>query len=123
MGIIVNNVLVVMDVGEIMSIGKHGKASKYFHIRLISPKGITGMVTAKRGPVKQVVGKKKGKWVEQNIMIRKEDARVTKSRLILTDDKVRRFFKKRDIPIGCIVRRKTAGVSDYKIQKTGCRYA
>jgi len=98
--------------------GVHGEKSKLWHIRLRNPKNLRNMRTVKRGSIKQVVGidKKTRKWVEQNIMIWKKDAKKSGSRLVVTNKRVRRRLKKMGIPLSKIFHRKTGGYSDYAIK-------
>jgi len=101
-----------------MARGHHGDKSKYFHIRLRDPKKLKNMRTVDRGPVKQVVGKdKKGRWVNQNIMVKKSHAKASGSRLIIKDKKVRGFMRENRHSLINIFRRKDAGSADYHIKK------
>ena len=101
-----------------MARGHHGDKSKYFHIRLRDPKKLKNMRTVDRGPVKQVVGKdKKGRWVNQNILVKKSHAKVSGSRLIIKDEKVWSFMRDNKHPLSMIFRRKDAGSADYHIKK------
>lgn len=99
--------------------GHHGKDSKYWHIRIRKPGNLRNMKTVERGPVKQVRGisKRSSKWVDQNIMVKKKDAKKSGSKLIITNKKVRKHLKEMKIPLSKIFRRTDAGEADYKIGK------
>ena len=98
--------------------GHHGKTSKYFHIRLRDPKKLKNMRTVDRGDVKQVMGKdKKGNWVEQNIMVKRNHAKVNGSRLTITNKKVRKKFREKKLPLSKIIHRKDGGEADYKLKR------
>lgn len=103
--------------------GHHDKDSKYWHIRLPgragNPDNLKNMKTVDRGPIKQVSGidKKTKKWVDQNIMVKKKDAKVSGSRLIITNKKVRESFQDRKLLLSRIFRRKDGGEADYAVKK------
>ena len=98
--------------------GQHGKDSKYWHIRLRDPKKLKSMRTVDRGLVKQVVGKdKKGNWIDQNIMVKKSHAKQSGSSLKITNEKVRRTFRDKKIPLSNITQRKGGAESDFIVKK------
>lgn len=102
---------------------KHGEKSKFWHIRIRKPDSLNEMRTVVRGPIKQVMGKSKktGKWVEQNIMIKKSQAKQAGSRLIIKSKKVRDELKRKGISLSNIVKSKTGGDADYDFKKKNKR--
>jgi len=104
---------------DVVPKGHHGKDSKYWHIRLREPADLKNMKTVERGPVKQIRGisKRSNEWVDQNVMVKKKDAKKSGSRLIITNKKVRKHLKEMKIPLSRIFRRSNAGDADYKIKK------
>ena len=91
--------------------------SRYIHIRLRDPKGLRSMRTVERGPIKQVMGKDKhGDWVEQNILIKKQQIKKSGSKIVITNKKTREAVKQK-ISLSSVVHDPSGGEMDYKIKK------
>lgn len=96
---------------------KHGPDSKYWHIRLVNPKSLKTMRTVDRPPVKQVTGiNRDGHWVDQNIMIKKGNAKKVGSKLIIKDAKVKTWLKKKGINVSAIISLKGGGEADFMVE-------
>jgi len=97
---------------------KHGPDSSYWHIRLVNPKTLKNMKTVNRPPVKQVVGvNKDGHWIDQNIMVRKSNAKKSGSKLIITNAKVKKALKEKGISPSAIIHMKDGGEADFIVRK------
>jgi len=97
---------------------KHGPDSKYWHIRLVNPKTLKTMRTVDRPPIKQVTGKNKaGRWVDQNIMIKKSQAKKSGSHLIIKNAKVKKALKDKGLNPSAIISLKGGGEADFIMKR------
>jgi hypothetical protein len=99
---------------------KHGANSKFWHIRLVNPKLLKSMKTVTRGPIKQVVGKNKGgHWTDQNVMVKKGNAKKSGSKLIITNSKVKKALIEKGFNPSAIIHLNGGGDSDFTVKQKG----
>ena len=97
---------------------RHGKESKYIHIRLKPPSRFDRMRTVSIGDgLKQIRGRIKGttRWEAQNIMLPRKAVSLTGNRIVVQSKKIKERLKRDGINISKIKHMTSGGSADYRI--------